>query len=203
MIGSIIGGGLSLIGGILGNKSNRDEASNNRDFQERMSREAHQREVEDLRKAGLNPVLSANHGASSPQGSVAPQRDAVTPALQSAVQIAQLKNETALRQAQEQLLKSQSVSTAVDANIKNEQLKRDTVLTNVLDEKLQRAQQSSKVNLTGIGYSALNEGVKYLNDSIKSSSRQVSVPSSGVGFIRNLIQKGREAHKRKFPDVYK
>lgn len=36
----------------------------NQQWQEHMSSTAHQREVEDLRKAGLNPVLSANSGAS-------------------------------------------------------------------------------------------------------------------------------------------
>ena len=48
------------------------EAQKNRDFQKMMSDSAHQREVADLLKAGLNPVLSATLGGSStPSGAAA------------------------------------------------------------------------------------------------------------------------------------
>lgn len=50
---------------------NAQEAQKSRDWQEYMSNTAHQREVADLLKAGLNPVLSANGGASSGSGASA------------------------------------------------------------------------------------------------------------------------------------
>lgn len=49
---------------------NSAEALANREWQEHMSSTAYQRAVEDMRKAGLNPILAfANGGASTPGGS--------------------------------------------------------------------------------------------------------------------------------------
>lgn len=69
-------------------------------FSERMRNTSHQAEVRDLRLAGLNPILSAQRGATSPSGvpvssaapsghsssgSKAEQRDVITPAVNSAL----------------------------------------------------------------------------------------------------------------------
>lgn len=66
--GAVLSSAADLLGGSQQNKWNREAAQKQMDFQERMSSTAHQREVEDLKAAGLNPILSANSGASSPSG---------------------------------------------------------------------------------------------------------------------------------------
>lgn len=53
------------------NQWNMESAKKQMDFQKTMSDTAHQREVKDLIKAGLNPVLSATNGASTPSGAYA------------------------------------------------------------------------------------------------------------------------------------
>lgn len=88
---ALIGGGASLVSGLMGARSaekgqsaanaanareaalNREfqakEAQTTRDYQERMSSSAYQRSMADMRKAGLNPALAfMKGGASTPAG---------------------------------------------------------------------------------------------------------------------------------------
>lgn len=69
VVSDVFSGVMGAFGQQSTNEENRAASQAQMDFQERMSSTAHQREVKDLIAAGLNPILSANRGASSPAGS--------------------------------------------------------------------------------------------------------------------------------------
>lgn len=69
---SAISGPVANIGGaIIERNWARRDAQRQMDFQQWMSSTSHQRAVEDLKAAGLNPLLAVNNGASSPSGALA------------------------------------------------------------------------------------------------------------------------------------
>ena len=98
----------AAIGAYSAKKTNQAasaQAARQMEFQKEQSDTAHQREVKDLRAAGLNPILSGTggQGASTPAGAQAPVIDpasTTTKSVSSAMALQRLESEINLLDAQ-------------------------------------------------------------------------------------------------------
>lgn len=132
----MITGGASLLGGLMTNRSSAKQAAKamefeagqaqiNRTWQNLQTSTAHQREVNDLRAAGLNPILSgtggmgaAAGGGSSAKGIAAPVMDALGGAVHSAMAGRRNKAETDNIISDTRLKHSQGSLANLDANVR-------------------------------------------------------------------------------------
>jgi hypothetical protein len=126
----IIAAGISAAGSYIGGKkANEAQVGLSREqmaFQERMSSTAHQREVDDLRKAGLNPILSTRlGGASSPAGAMPNVRDVIGEAsragVSTALQSKALDADIEVKDATQQNIKADTWNKQTEGIIRNAQ----------------------------------------------------------------------------------
>lgn len=191
---ALIGGGAALVGGMMNNQSNaamsREAAVYNQatareqmEFQRYMSNTSHQREVADLRAAGLNPILSAGGSGSSTPGGAAGQmqaakfEDPISKSLSTAMEVKRLKKEidavdsqAQLNAAAEETQKSQRLlnltnarATAVQSAINEAQLP-------AIKAKSEYEQKKTDIDNKMLKYDSLMNRVKQATGTISDAA---------------------------------
>jgi len=209
-LGSVLGAGLGFLGQQDTNTSSAQiaqqsteasmaEAQRNRDFQERLSNTAYQRQVEDMKSAGLSPMLAymKGGGASSPAGSTGQVTSAqYTSPIQGAAQYRLTSAQAAKTEAEKPKVEAETaniikISEKIDqeiSNLKTDQERTKAVILNLAEERQNLIKHG--YNLTEVGNQLRAQVVN-----LKAHSQQFNALTEKTKFETELVKFDVEAAK--------
>lgn len=183
--GAVLGPAVNYFSQQETNRANKDMSQAQMNFQERMSNTAHQREVADLKAAGLNPTLSAGgSGSSTPAGSSQ---------LLQAPQIT-MPDFLAYGISQQQLENEAKKIATDQGRLRNETNLTGAQIANILSDT-QRKKFEAK----------LSESASTAIDKMKNFATTSNTPDADYKFYQKPIKLNpkKDSREKKFDEEYK
>lgn len=196
LLGTVMDAGMGFVSTKYQHDLNQDSANRQMEFQERMSSTAHQRQVEDLKKAGLNPILSANQGSSTPSGAAGSASSPPATAFGStALQLKKLKteadeaasrislnSETAKTQLEQQQLYKANVATA------KEQAENTRLQNNLMKIQLPIAVKENKLKENQLNFDEKTQPFRQYNQILNEGLGTVINAKDAINPLKGLLK---------------
>lgn len=165
------------VGSITSSALGYASARHQEKYQERMSSTAHQREVVDLRKAGINPILTATggSGASTPTGTMFTPENPLKGFAANLQNAKRVDNETQLAKEAIKTQGTQQNLNSAAAQREHSTIKLNNQQAKGISAQIQRDESQSRIN------SAIEQGLRYDNVLKKLDADIYNTPIVGEG----------------------
>lgn len=180
----------TFAGGIASGLFNRSSAREQMDFQSRMRSTAHQAEVEDLRKAGLNPILSANAGAATPAGASSEMDNAIGQGIESAMAARRLKEEIGVMESDKAMKIAQAGAAEAAQARDNATAKQTNTATKILEMSIPTLEKKNKYEQRQYEYDIELQDLDNINRRVQETMGSINSAKDAVTRFGNKTKNG-------------